>query len=67
MKQVTIRQLVRQGSKAKLEEWMPCEIVSDGEVIATLYPPVVRQRAKFETAFADELPLSKAKQAKHTW
>ena len=36
MKQITIRQLVRQGSKAKLEEWIPCEITADGVVIAIL-------------------------------
>ena len=36
MKQITIRQLVRQGSKAKLEEWIPCEITVDGVVIAVL-------------------------------
>ena len=36
MKQITIRQLVRQGSKAKLEEWIPCEITADGIVIAIL-------------------------------
>ena len=36
MKQITIRQLVRQGSKAKLEEWIPCEITADGVVIAVL-------------------------------
>ena len=36
MKQITIRQLVRQGSKAKLEEWIPCEITADGIVIAVL-------------------------------
>ena len=36
MRQITVRQLVRQGSKAKLEEWIPCEITSDGVVIAVL-------------------------------
>ena len=36
MKQITIRQLVRQGSKAKLEEWIPCELTADGVVIAVL-------------------------------
>ena len=36
MRQITIRQLVRQGSKAKLEEWIPCEITADGVVIAVL-------------------------------
>ena len=36
MKQITIRQLVRQASKAKLEEWIPCEITVDGVVIAVL-------------------------------
>lgn len=37
MKQVTIRQLVRQVSK--IEEWLPCEVVRDGEVIAVMYAP----------------------------
>ena len=36
MKQITVRQLVRQASKAKLEEWIPCEITADGVVIAIL-------------------------------
>ena len=36
MRQITIRQLVRQGNKAKLEEWIPCEITADGVVIAVL-------------------------------
>ena len=36
MRQITVRQLVRQGSKAKLEEWIPCEITADGVVIAVL-------------------------------
>jgi len=36
MRQITVRQLVRQGSKAKLEEWIPCEITADGVVIAIL-------------------------------
>ena len=36
MRQITVRQLVRQASKAKLEEWIPCEITADGVVIAVL-------------------------------
>ena len=36
MRQITVRQLVRQASKAKLEEWIPCEITADGVVIAIL-------------------------------
>ena len=36
MRQITVRQLVRQGSKAKLEKWIPCEITADGVVIAVL-------------------------------
>ena len=36
MRQITVRQLVRQGSKAKLEEWIPCELTADGVVIAVL-------------------------------
>ena len=57
MKQITIRQLVRQGSVAKFKEWMPCEIVSDGEIIAVLLPyHDVRQ--------AGELRFSKSAQAR---
>jgi len=56
MRQITIRQLVRQGSEAKIREWMPCEVVSDGVVIAALVPSHdVRQ--------ANELRFSKARQA----
>ena len=36
MRQITIRQLVRQGNKANIVAWLPFEIVSDGEVIATV-------------------------------
>lgn len=55
MKQITIRQLVRQGNVSKLKEWMPCEVVADGKVIGILSAPVVRQRAKLKTAYANEL------------
>ena len=34
MRQISMRELRRYASKEKLQEWMPFEIVSDGEVIA---------------------------------
>ena len=67
MKQITIRQLVRQGSVAKFKEWMPCEIVSDGEIIAVLLPyHDVRQanKAKHDVRQAGELRFSKSAQAR---
>ena len=36
MRQITVRQLVRQGSEANIRAWIPCEITADGEVIAIL-------------------------------
>ena len=47
MKQISIRELVRQGNVAKLREWMPCELVADGEIVAMLVPAHdVRQSIK---------------------
>lgn len=60
MKQITVRQLVRHPSQ--LEEWLPCEIIRDGEVVAVMLPPNdVRQRTKRNTMSnkLTELPLSK--------
>ena len=37
MNRVTIKQL-QSASTHKLKEWMPCEITSDGEVIAQIVP-----------------------------
>jgi len=39
LKQITIRQLVRQSSQ--LQKWLPCQVVRDGEVIALMLPPNV--------------------------
>jgi len=67
LKQITIRQLVRQASQ--LQEWLPCEVVKDGEVIALLLPPNVAHdvRQPIERATKSdkltELPLSKHRQA----
>lgn len=36
MRQVTIGELRRKGSLKKFKEWMPCEIIADGEKVATL-------------------------------
>ena len=91
MKQISIRQLVKQSKD--IEKFLPCEVTRDGEVIATLISPIVRQRAKFQIngdpfeglgippydvkqrkgkAYVDtgkltELPLSKGRQARHSW
>ena len=40
MRQITIRQLVRQSGS--LVEWLPCEVTKDGEVIAMLLPPAMK-------------------------
>jgi len=66
MRQITVRQLVRQGNEAKIREWMPCEITADGVVIAALVPSCdVRQaiKAKQDDSQANELRFSKASQA----
>ena len=66
MRQITKRQLDRQGSKAKLLEWLPFQLVVDGEVVAAVIPvtdgsqPV---KAKHSGSQATELRLSKKKQA----
>ena len=36
MKQITIRQLRREASEAKIRDWTPCNIVADNKVIAQL-------------------------------
>ena len=63
MNQITIRQLVRQGNKEKIQSWLPFEIVSDGEVIATVHD--VRQTTNVSTKSDKliELPFSKKRQA----
>ena len=67
MRQITIRQLVRQPGS--LVDWLPCEVTKDGEVIALMLPPSVshdvRQTTRTDTKSdkLTELPLSKKKQA----
>jgi len=68
MKQITVRQLVRQSSQ--LQEWLPCEVVRDGEVIALMLPPNVAhdvrqptERSTMSDKPLTELPLSKKRQA----
>ena len=65
MKQISIRQLVKQSKD--IEKFLPCEVTRDGEVIATMYG--VKQRKLLRSANGEllELPLSKAKQARHSW
>ena len=38
MNQITIRELRRSATEEKLKEWMPCQVVSDGKVVAVLVP-----------------------------
>ena len=67
LKRITTTQLVRQPSR--IEEWLPCELVRDGEVIALMLPPNVAHDVRQPTERATksdkltELPLSKKKQA----
>lgn len=75
MKQISIRQLVKQSKD--IEKYLPCELTRDGEIIATILPYDVKQRDSalrplIKQQYKDiekltELPLSKARQAKHTW
>jgi len=67
MNQITMRQLVRQSSQ--LQDWLPCELVRDGEVIALIISPNVshdvRQTTRTSTMSdkLKELPLSKRVQS----
>ena len=67
LRQITKRQLDRQGSVAKIKEWMPFELTLDGEVVALVMPPslVDSQPAKRATLTdkLTELPLSKKRQS----
>ena len=75
MKQITIRQLVRQANEAKLREWSPCIITSDGNAIVVLLPIEAYNTAMsdieaYEATKSDkltELPYSKHKQVKSRW
>ena len=58
MRQITVRQLVRQGSKAKLEEWIPCEITADGVVIAVLLRANDVRQAKVSNTMSDKPRLT---------
>lgn len=69
MKQITKRQLDRQGSIARIREWMPFQLVVDGEVIASVIPIQIdsqgddkRLKAKQVDSQANELKFSKARQ-----
>lgn len=61
MRQVTKRQLDRQGNKDTIKEWLPFELVVDGEVIAVMILPSTRARYDGSQA---ELKFSKARQAR---
>lgn len=67
MRQITKRQLDRQGTKAKILEWMPFQLVVDGEVIASVIPNSVgSQPAKakpIDSQATGELMFSKKRQA----
>lgn len=54
MRQITIRQLDRQGNVAKIKEWMPFELVSDGEVIAMVTAPDVDRQSEGEAVEAKQ-------------
>ena len=73
MKQITKRQLDRQGSKARIKEWMPFQLIVDGEVIANVIPAIDNQtshvdsqatKAKHVDSQASELRFSKSRQAR---
>ena len=57
MEQINIGQLKHEVTLAKLSEWMPCEIVCDGEVVAILDYP-------HDVSLAKE-PKAKKSKAKH--
>ena len=66
MRQITKRQLDRQGSKANIQAWAPFELVIDGEVVAVVLPKNVgsqASKAKHSDSQAKELRFSKARQA----
>ena len=70
MRQITVRQARRELSEAKVKEWMPFQLVSDGEVIAVVTPQYdVRLAkkpspvAKPDVALAEGLRFSKGRQA----
>lgn len=46
LKQVRLTDLKRNASVAKFKEWIPCEIVADGEVIGCLVSSVVTIQEK---------------------
>lgn len=60
MRQITKRQLDRQGSKAKIAEWVPFQLVVDGEVVAAVIPTA---KARHIDSQANKLRFSKASQA----
>ena len=65
MKQISVRELRRSASATSLREWSPCEIVSDGEVVAMLLPPGVTTKHDVrQPKSVTELPFSKARQAR---
>ena len=61
LRQITKRQLDRQGNKDKIKEWLPFELVIDDEVIAVMILPSAK--AKYDGSQA-ELKFSKANQTK---
>jgi len=66
MRQITKRQLDRQGSKAKIAEWVPFQLVVDGEVVAAVIPITVDSqpaKARHIDSQANKLRFSKASQA----
>ena len=65
MRQITIRQLVRQASRANIEAWLPCEVTSDGEVIAVLtFPDDVRQTMQVSSQLTQNVRQANTKAPK---
>lgn len=67
MRQITVRQARRELSEARIKEWMPFQLVSDGVVIAVVTPSCdVRQatKANHNVSQTGGLRFSKASQTK---
>jgi len=62
MKQITKRQLDRQGNRATIKGWLPFELVIDREVIAVVLDSQAAASVVLDSQ-AEELKLSKARQA----
>lgn len=72
MKQLT-KHDVNKLTVAAIKEFLPAELVADGEVIAILISPhdvnklEGKSKASHDVHKLAELPFSKSKQASHSW